>query len=106
MFRIGEKGDEYVMNQDQDNLEDEFLKELDNIASICIAAMRWTNADEDLQIEEEKVAHNFDLKIKQKTQLVMVPWSVRGISKISFNQEPTKKPAPQLQIPDIIMEEK
>jgi len=40
MFSVGEKGDEYVIKEEIETLEDLFLKELEDIASICISAMK------------------------------------------------------------------
>jgi hypothetical protein len=41
MFKIGEKGDEYIMNnEDEDDGERDLMFELDRIASVCLAAMK------------------------------------------------------------------
>ena len=40
-FKVGEKGDEYIMKIETDeDIEDSYLKDLEDIASICIAAMK------------------------------------------------------------------
>ncbi|MBK8156478.1 MAG: hypothetical protein IPK55_11020 [Streptococcus sp.] len=40
MFKVGDKGDEYVLNEEESDKENELLKELDQIATVCISAMK------------------------------------------------------------------
>ena len=47
-FKVGEKGDEYILKNDTNDLESIYLQELDEIASICIAAMKRLSANEDI----------------------------------------------------------
>ena len=52
MFKVGEKGDEYLYKETDDmNPEDDFMQELDDIASICVAAMKWKDSTEDIEME-------------------------------------------------------
>ena len=84
MFKVGDKGDEYVLNEEESDKENELLKELDQIATVCISAMkRWNSWDQiELEIEDEEIIEEFSKPLSKKS--LMVPRSVKGIKTISF----------------------
>lgn len=84
----GEKGDLLIRLDDDEEENAAFLKELNEIASMCVAAMNRSSPDEDIIHETEDSGNqeeiDYTLKEKKKNKDFMTPQTLRGYTKIKF----------------------
>jgi hypothetical protein len=92
----GEKGDLLIRLDDEEDQNEAFLKELDDIASICVAAMNRSSPDEEIIVEDPVDASNkpsdsgidssedYTFKPLKKQKDFMTPQTVKGYTKVEF----------------------
>ena len=90
MFNFGgEKGDLLMRMENEQEKEENFLKELDDIASICVAAMNRESPEEEIIVEgadsPRGCDQDFSFSPNKKVTDFNVPRTMRGINKIEFS---------------------
>ena len=86
----GEKGDLLIRLDDDEEENSLFLKQLADIASICVAAMNRSSPDEDIAHESEELSNqeetDYILISNKKKKDFMTPQTLRGYTKIEFTK--------------------
>lgn len=84
----GEKGDLLIRHDDEEEENEKFLKELDDIASVCVAAMNRASPDDEIVVEDadDGKEDDFSLRPNIKKKDFMTPQTLRGYTKIEFSK--------------------
>lgn len=79
MFSFGgEKGEVLIRLEDEKDLNDQMLREIDDIASICVAAMNRNSPDDEIIVED---THEIE-----EPKNFMAPQTVKGYTKVNFSK--------------------
>lgn len=91
MFTFGGEKGEMLIKLDEDEENEKFLRELDEIASICVAAMNRESPEDDIIVESsennsKKDDQDYTYKpLKKKKDYFNTPQTLRGVTKIEFS---------------------
>ena len=90
MFNYGgEKGDLLIRVQDEEEKSEQFLKELDSIASLCVAAMNRNSPDDEIEGKDLASSQEGDQSLNfssYKATNFNAPRTMRGMTQIEFSK--------------------